>query len=332
MRFSRGSGLLFLVFVLWWQGVQAAGFRKYAGEFMAIDVSPRAQAMGGAYGAVVSDVTAGFYNPAALAQVKQTQVAFMHTWQFANFINYDYVGFARPLAYGKTLGLALIRLGVDNIKDTRAALVGSGEGDFRLDLSKVRQFNAADYVLFISLGQQVSSRLLLGINAKFIRRNLADHSANGLGFDAAALFTVSPRFRVSAMLRNITSTLIAWDTGEKELVRPTMSLGSAYVFDVPGMPARFTPSFELLVRTETLPNLDNGGSGFNNSGIFTGIAGGELLIQDVLAFRAGVDELQRASFGVGLHIPHLFVDYSFTSFDQELGNSHRVGLVINFGS
>ncbi|RMG35188.1 MAG: hypothetical protein D6732_09575, partial [Methanobacteriota archaeon] len=59
-----------------------SGFRRYAGEFMAIDVSARAQALGGAYTAVANDVYATFYNPAGLASIQSTQLGITHTQQF----------------------------------------------------------------------------------------------------------------------------------------------------------------------------------------------------------------------------------------------------------
>ena len=43
-------------------------FGKYAGEFLSIGVGGRALGMGGAYVALANDVTAGYYNPAGLAQ------------------------------------------------------------------------------------------------------------------------------------------------------------------------------------------------------------------------------------------------------------------------
>ena len=43
---------------------------KYAGEFLATGVGARALGMGGAFVAISNDVTAGYWNPAALAHIK----------------------------------------------------------------------------------------------------------------------------------------------------------------------------------------------------------------------------------------------------------------------
>lgn len=324
---------LIVIALLYANAVSGTGFRKYAGEFMSIDISPRAQALGGAFTALAADVTAAFYNPAGLVQVQSTQLAFMHTWQFVDFINYDYFGFSKPVSANKTIALSLIRLGVDDIKDTRKAQVVYGD-DWRLDLSKVKSFNTADYVFFLSLGQRFRSNLNLGLNVKFIRRNLAESSAYGVGFDAGAQLQLNHRWKIGAMLRNLTSTLIAWSTGEKELVRPSMDIGSSYSLPIPALNSVFYPSVQFVLRTESLPNLSDNTvdiPGLRAGGYLEGAFGGELVFQNVLSLRGGVDALQRMNFGLGIKIPHLNIDYSFTSYDKELGNSHRIGLVVDFG-
>ncbi len=303
-----------------------SGFRRYAGEFMAIDVSARAQAMGGAYSSLANDVFAAFYNPAGMVQIQSTQIGFTHTQQFIASVNYDYIGFTKPLSRDKAFGISLIRLGVDNIPDSRKAGILADDGTLLgIDESQVNNFNSSDYVLFFSLGQRFRSKFLWGFNVKLVRRNLADHSANGIGFDAGVLFNVSDRWRVGGMFRNITTTLIAWDTGEKELVSPTIRMGSSYRVPLPGLNSYLIPNVDLVINTDSPVNLVN-----DRSATLNGAIGGELVVKERLFIRGGYDDLQRVNFGVGIKIPHINVDYSFTSFDQELGNAHRIGLVIDF--
>ncbi|MFQ5584172.1 MAG: PorV/PorQ family protein [Calditrichia bacterium] len=302
------------------------GFQKYAGEFMSIDVSARSQAMGGAYISIANDVSAAFHNPAGLIQVQNSQAAIMHTWQFSNLISYDYIGFTKPLSPNKNFAVSLIRLGADDIKDSRNAKIGNGD-DWRVDPSLIKNFNAADYVLLLSLAKRQSERFSWGLNFKLIRRNLAEANATGIGFDGGLLFKLNNKWRIGTSFRNITTTLIAWSTGEKELVSPTILVGTSYKVLFPGLNSYIIPTFDLAFRTESYPQLN---SGFNSSGIIDGNLGGEFGYREVLFVRGGVDELQRLNFGLGIKIPHLNIDYAYTNFDQELGNSHRVGLIINF--
>jgi hypothetical protein len=306
----------------------AAELRKYAGEFMAIDVSARAQALGGAFSSLSDDVYASFYNPAGLVQVRSTQIGFTHTQQFLSSVNYDYIGFSHPISKNKTIGFSLIRLGIDNIQDSRQAGILDDNGLLQgIDESQIDNFNSSDYVFFFSLGQRLSENWMVGFNAKLVRRNLAEHSANGVGFDAGVMYAVNYRWKFAALFRNITTTLIAWDTGEKELVSPTMRLGSSYLIPLPALSSHFVPIFDLVVFMQSAPHLTSNSLG---SDYFSSAIGGEFVIRERLFLRGGYDELQRLNFGIGIKIPHIMVDYSFTNYDQELGNAHRIGLLVDF--
>ena len=320
--------IILSLMVLQLSSTAQTNFRRYAGEFMSIDVSARARSMGGAFSAVSNDVYATFYNPAGLPQVQSAQLGFTHTQQFLASINYDYIGFAQPISDNKTIGFSLVRLGVDNIQDSRAAAILGDDGTLLgIDQSKIDNFNSADYVFFFSLGNRINSKLSWGFNAKLVRRNLANFNANGLGFDAGLMYNVNNRFKISGMFRNITTTLIAWNSGEKELVSPTMRFGSSYFIPLPGLKSHFVPVVDFIVQTQSTANLNDGSLG---SGNFGGAFGGEFVIQETLFLRGGYDELARLNFGIGIHIPHIAVDYSFTGYDQELGNAHRIGIMVDF--
>ena len=74
---------------------QGSGDRS-AGEFLAIGVGGRPLGMGGAYVSLVSDVTAGYWNPGALSLMNYPQMSLMHDERFGNLVNYDYGSVAIP--------------------------------------------------------------------------------------------------------------------------------------------------------------------------------------------------------------------------------------------
>ncbi|MBI3787448.1 MAG: UPF0164 family protein, partial [Ignavibacteriales bacterium] len=104
---------------------------KYAGEFMSIGVGGRALGLGGAHVALANDATAGYWNPGALARINYPEVIVMHDERFGNLINYDFASVAIPYGADVSLGLSVLRLGVDGIPDTRNAWIDSnGNGIF----------------------------------------------------------------------------------------------------------------------------------------------------------------------------------------------------------
>jgi hypothetical protein len=329
-KISITTVVLILVSVFLFRQARAEGFqyRKYAGEFMDIGVGARAQALGGAYTAISGDITCSYYNPAGLNDLDVTQLAFMHTQQMIASVNYDFLAAGYRQNENRSLAVSLIRLGIDNIPDSREAqiLVNGDPNNWRIDYDKVKQFNAADYILTFSIAQQMRQNWTLGANVKLIRRNLAEHSANGLGFDLGIQRKLYSNLQVGANIRNVTSTLVAWDTGEKELVKPSLYLGGTYLLSIHKLNSSFQPVVDMIFRGENRQETARANVGIIS---FDYAAGMEYSYQRTLFLRGGVDEIGRLTLGVGIKIPHLNIDYAFTRYDSEIGNSQRIGLLVS---
>ncbi len=322
---------------------------KYAGEFMAIGVGGRALGLGGAYVAAANDVTAGYWNPAALVRINYPEFSLMHDEQFGSLENFDYAGVAFPYGTNDTtsattvdeqgmskpvlnykasaFAVSVIRLGIDGIPDTRK-LDTNGDGiytdiDGRPDLSQITYFNAADWAVYFSYAKQQSEHLYYGANLKLIRRDIGDFHATGIGFDLGALYTPTENLSFGANAQDITTTLIAWNTGTNELISPTLKLGAAYQFELLG--GRVGPVFDTDVRFE-----NRRFSAIANVGpISLDPHGGvEFDYKKVVALRVGYNDVKNLTLGAGIHLRKLDIDYSFAKFnaDDQLGNSHRISL------
>ncbi len=301
-------------------------FRKYAGEFMEIGVDARAQAMGGAFTAIRGGVTSSYYNPAGMINMEHTQISFMHTQQMIASVNYDFLATGIRQNENRIIALSLIRLGIDNIKDSRQAQrIITQNGDWNLDWSRINNFNSSDYIFTLSVAQQWRNSWSWGANVKYIRRDLAEYSANGIGLDFGLQKHIDTNILLGATFKNITTTLISWNTGEKELVAPSLHLGGSYRLGIESWKSSFTPVVEGIFRAENRRSSATANLGTIS---FDYAAGIEYSYSQLIYLRTGIDQIQRLNLGIGLQIPHVRIDYAFTSYDRELGNSHRVGLLV----
>ena len=320
-------GKLFLLSVILAQAAGAQSVGKYAGEFLAIGVGGRALGLGGAYTALANDATAGYWNPAGLVRINYPEVMLMHDERYAGLINYDYASVAVPYGEDVSLGFGVIRLGVDGIPDTRNAWIdNNGNGIFdnvdRLDYDKISYFTSADWALYLTYSKKVDESFSYGANVKFIRRDLAEQSATGIGFDVGILYSPFTDFFIGLNGQDLTTTLVSWTTGRNELISPTMKLGSAYFLELFG--GRFAPTVDVDVRFENrrFASIANVGPVSLDPHI-----GFEYVFSNLVALRLGFNDVKQVSFGAGVHLRKLDIDYSFARFgNKELDDTHRISL------
>jgi hypothetical protein len=317
-----------LMFALGSGPVSAQSIAKYSGEFLAIGVGGRALGLGGASAALANDATAGYWNPAGLARIEYPELVLMHDERFGSLVNYDFGAVAIPYGPDVSLGLSVIRLGVDGIPDTRNALIdynGNGiiDPNDRIDTSRVTYFNSADWAFFVTYAQRWSSTLSVGANVKIIRRTLGPGSATGIGFDAGIVYTPADHLVLAANAQDITTTLVAWSTGRNELISPTLKLGAAYFIDA--WSGRFTPTADIDVRFE---NRQFASAAHLGPMSFDPHLGCEFDFRQTVALRVGMTDVKQFTAGAGLHLRKLDIDYAFARFttDDNLGDTHRISI------
>ncbi len=312
----------------------AIGIAKYAGEFLSMGVGARSLGMGSAYVALGGDVTYGYWNPAGLSSIKYPEMSAMHSRRFGGIVNYDYAGFAMPFGQKESVGLNLIRVAVDDIP-----IPVLPRPDLGLDQSYTdengntvsnrpyvdRYVNNADYALFLSYAKQKSRTFAYGANVKFIRRGVGDNSAWGIGFDVGALWQPVNRLTLGANFQDVTTTLLAWDTGTQELISPTLKTGFGYSVDLGFIASTLLLAGDTDVRFENrkfASQLNAGPVSFDFHG------GTELLVRNLIALRVG-DDLGHLTAGAGIRLPRLDIDYAFLSND-DFKVTHRVSLRLRF--
>ena len=347
-------------FSLWLLGtsfVFAQFAPKYSNEFLAIGVGARALGLSGAVTATTDDVTAAYWNPAALLNIKpKYQVALMHAEYFAGIAQYDYAGFATPVDSNSHIGISFIRFGVDDIPDTRFLYDANGA----LNYNNVQFFSAADYAFLVSYAKRLPKlkNLQLGANFKVIYRQAGDFAtAWGFGLDAGAMLKLG-KWNIGAMARDVTGTFTAWNhnlaliytiyaqtnnpipQNSVEITVPRLNIGFNRYFQV-GKKVGLLPMLELQTtfdgRRNTLLVSD-----------FASVSPAIGLETDYLKtvfLRAGLGNFQKiknfdgstynsiqSNFGIGFRFKRFHIDYALTdvvSSDAGL-YSHVFSLKVDF--
>ncbi len=327
-----------------------AQFRKYSNEFLNIGAGARGLAMGGAQVASTEDGNAGYWNPAGLVYVyEHPAISLMHAEYFAGIGKYDYLNGAFPLNDRfKTLGISLLRFGVDDIPNTLYLV----EPDGSVNYNNIQSFSSADYAFILSYSQlfkdEDKKQLSWGANTKIIHRKVGSFAqAWGFGFDVGFMYK-TPTWRLGLSARDITTTFNAWSftfddrakevlyltnndipVKSTELTAPRLVVGGAYNF-------AFGDKFHLLAEA----NFDMTFDGKRNTVISTEAfsidpkMGLEANINDVLYLRAGITNFQQAladgdtlnqkkvwiyqpSVGVGFKVGNVAIDYAFSNLANQ---------------
>jgi hypothetical protein len=194
---------------------------RYAGEFLSLGAGARALAMGGASIASPLPATAGYYNPAGLAGVNKRSVEFMHASQFDNLFTYDYLSYAAPMQRGMSGALTILYSRVGDIPLTRLADPTQPLSDGnRVEVDG--QTGDHEWAAIASGGKMLGNGWNAGASAKILTKSVASETAVGLGFDLGVRRAIGSRAEFGAVVRDITTSTMAWSTGRTESILPTV--------------------------------------------------------------------------------------------------------------
>lgn len=265
--------------------------------FLKIGAGARAAGLAEAVTASVDDATATYWNPAGLAQIKNTEIIFSHN-RWIQDINHEF--FAIAFRTGKMhWGFSLNSMNVGEI-----------ERRFKPTEEPIGTFAAHDIALGLSLARQVSNSLRIGLTGKYIYERIYIESAPGLAVDFGLNYqpTFLDGLQVGAVVQNLgfTSKLKNESIKLPQIFRAGLAYG--------------TPSFignRVLGAIDVIQVLD--GDFHLNTGI-------EWRVREGFALRVGYQtgwEEKGLHTGLGIHLSRYAVDYAYTPFTANLGNSHR---------
>ena len=326
------AAVIFALFVFTQTGFAGDTYKaKYAGEFLSTGAGARALALGGAFTAISHDVTSIYWNAAGLSQLNYPEATLMHAQRFSGIIKYNFAGFAMPFGTEASLGLGVIRLGIDDIiktslprPDLRLGDIYDEDGrQFRNTPIADYTFSNAEYGIFLSYAKRSSAKLAWGASVKILQKGFDNTSAWGLGFDVGAQYQAHEHLILGANLQDASTTILAWDTGVKELIVPTLKLGAASPFRIGFLPGNFLPVFDMDIRFEGREFASQANLGTASFDFHSGL---EYAFTEQLAARIGSD-VGHFTAGAGIRFNKFIVDYAFMNH-SELQETHRISILV----
>jgi len=296
-----------------------------AAQFLKLGVGARAVAMGGSFAAEANDLSALYWNPAGLSNIRGGALQ-LSTTQYLADITYSHAAVGFNLGSMGTLAASLLYLDSGDM-EVRTISQPEGTGE---------RFSKQDLALQISLARALTDRFSIGTTIKYIREQIWHSSATATAFDIGVLFTTPyEALRLGASMSNFGPKM---QMGGRDIifsVDPDQSqegnvevVNTEYMLDRFPLPLLFrvglawdavsTADHRVVVTTDTATPNDN--NQYVNSGM-------EYSFRELLALRLGYrnqferDGEQGLTWGVGLNMrvdrsTRVSFDYAYADFGR----------------
>lgn len=268
--------------------------------FLKLGVGGRASAMGEAYSSVANDATATFWNPAGLNFVDGTELVFVHT-EWIQDVSNEFLAFTFPAFHGQ-IGLSF---NLNNIEGIERRVNPTPQPLGTVD--------ANDVAFGISYARNLSSSLNAGVTFKYLYEKIFIDSAAGYAVDFGATFQpfLNP-LKLAVVVQNFGSM---GKLRHSSIELPTtIRIGGHYLFELSAIDGA------VIIAADAVKILD---------AQFSANIGAEVLVKKRLALRIGYQtgfDQKSVSGGFGLISNSYTLDYGFTPFDSNFGDTHRFTL------
>ncbi|MCD6588210.1 MAG: PorV/PorQ family protein [Candidatus Fermentibacteraceae bacterium] len=279
--------------------------------FLQIPAGARAVAMGGAFTAVPGDPISLYWNPAASANLKESELTTTYT-SYMMDMQAGFAGWVNP-GENAVIGVSLNYFyGGSFDRTTMEDPLGTGE-----------QFSSNSMALAGTWAKPLSESISLGATGRFIYSQIDSYNANGFSVDIGGMYTPSalPGFAGAIVVRNAgVQTKAFYSENDPMPTEIAAGVSQALLND------------NLLVAADATMPLE---------GDFDFAAGIEYKPVEMLALRtgwslsakdtadnAGGGLIDAMGFGMGTSYDQFSLDYTWKPC-ADLGNTHRISLGMN---
>ena len=176
------------------------GYGTTSAEFLLLGASARGSALGGAYAALSTDISALYYNPGDLAEMSHSG-AMVSTYNYLAGTRYTWAGIAIPFSGGaRAFGFQFGNFG---FADQPVYTVEQPDGNGNT-------YSVAETFIGGTYAQNFSDRFSAGLTAKYIRDGLGEVKGEAVAVDFGTSFhatTAGRPVRASFVIQNLGSKL-----------------------------------------------------------------------------------------------------------------------------
>ena len=306
--------ILFFITVPYSFAGENSGIGYHGASFLRISPAARQVAMGEAFSALADDVNLLRYNVAGLGNLRHIMLAAnFHDW--LDDTQQGSVGLALPTKYGV--------FGADFSYFNEGEIVKLDE----FFQQTGGTLSSDNFLVTLGYGSYVrlfNYNFTFGASFKFLRQNLVGETNSTYGFDLGSQLRLK-HFSFAATIQNLGLNKIKFDETSSSLPL-TYRIGSAFRY-------RLDDALVLNLAAD---------AGWTTSENLRYYTGGELILSDLIAFRAGYKlhkvDPARLSLGFGLNIPMAWLaesqtrlDYAYTDMSDFETTAHRFSLLFTFG-
>ena len=284
---------------------------QYTLPYMRMGLGARALGMGSAFTAISDNISATYWNPAGLANIKGIELGSMYSANMGLDRTYNYAGIAKGFGFG-TFAISWINAGWS---DFQGAEGGVSTGTFNLN----------DHNVTVSYGTKLLKVLKIGCSAKAYLQDIDNESESGFGFDAGLLYELHPQFSLGLMMRDFVSSF-----GDDDLPYQANVGFAVKPFNFYKKHLAFLNDITIAgdIRKEQDESDVNIGLGLD-------LAFGWKAISDldvITSLRFGSND---ANFTTGFGILFKMIEFNYafttdTSEDKIFEDSHRLSLIVRF--
>jgi hypothetical protein len=271
-----------------------------AGDYLRAGAGARALAMGGAFTAVADDASTEYWNPAALAFLEEFQFQTMYAPYSLDTKEY-YLSFVAPLGpkWG-ALGVSDLLLRSDGYqRRDELNFTSGGDGE------------VSQNALSLSYGKAFQDLWAAGARVRFLQQKVLSDSGSALALDLSAYSRPWNGVSAGVVFTNLNEPEITLDQDPDTFER-NVRVGLAY----------------RAPRDRVIVSMDANKTAQQNPYFVAGIEYNPL---SLFGLRAGWDQNQDVTLGLGVRLRSFLFDYAFAS-QEDFGTTNKVSVTFRWGN